>query len=52
MSNAGTAVRTATMSGDVSKVAGIATSLASNIIQSITGDGFTIGTSGWPTAME
>ncbi len=45
MSANGSVMRTSTMSGDVSKIAGSLSGLTSNIIQSFTGDGFTIGTS-------
>ena len=45
MSANGTAVRTATMAGDAAKVAGSSTAVTSNILQSLTGDGFTVGTS-------
>ncbi len=45
MSSNGTVIRTATMSGDSTKVGGSATSVISNAIQSMTSDGFTIGTS-------
>ncbi len=45
MSSNGSVIRTSTMAGDASKVGGSATSLTSNVIQSLTGDGFTVGTS-------
>ncbi len=45
MSSNGTIIRTSTMAGDVSKVGGSATAVISNAIQSLTSDGFTVGTS-------
>ncbi len=44
MSSNGTIIRTSTMAGDVSKVGGSATAVISNAIQSLTSDGFTVGT--------
>ncbi|HBJ33285.1 MAG TPA: hypothetical protein DDZ51_00695, partial [Planctomycetaceae bacterium] len=43
MSSNGTVIRTSTMSGDASKLGGSATALTANLVQSITGDGFTLG---------
>ena len=47
MSSNGTVIRTSTMSGDNSKIGASATAVISNAIQSLTGDGFTIGTSAY-----
>ncbi len=44
MSANGTVLRTSTLSGDASKIGGSATGLTADLVQSITGDGFTIGT--------
>ncbi len=43
MSGNGTAIRTSTMSGDATKIGGAFFSVTSNLVQSLTGDGFTIG---------
>ncbi len=47
MSSNGTVIRTSTMSGDTTKVGGNAQAVIADAIQSITSDGFTIGTSAY-----
>ncbi len=50
MSGNGTAIRTSTMSGDTTKIGGAFTAVTSDILQSLTGDGFTVGTSAYANA--
>ncbi len=47
MSSNGTAIRTSTLSGDATKIGTISGGVLTDVIQSLTGDGFTIGTSSY-----
>ena len=47
MSSNGTIIRTSTMAGDMSKIGGAYTAVIADAIQSITSDGFTVGTNSY-----